>query len=288
MAVSSGSSPGNPIRRLEQSLNAFNTRPKHTTDQYLAVARRFLRAHGPRAGQEAILSFIGELESSANKQFVLNVVRKLYQASSWEWPLPPRMAPKVNVTDQKRVKLARDDIIRMIRAYKGWGDERLPLHVTGSDIRNAAYVALSTIYGFRRDEMARMTRDMLGGLDGDILTVRTAKTGVVRTHRIPAKVLPYVKALPEKPCMTATMGEIFWKIASTSQLKLEAGSGWHSIRRTLVSELAGKAPDLMIVKYMGWQQGSHGTLMVYANPDPAEIDKAIYPVHPFLKEWETV
>lgn len=66
--------------------------------------------------------------------------------------------------------------------------------------------------------------------------------------------------------------------------------GWHSIRRTLATELLlREVSGINILRFMRWSEmsikGEFGMLTLYAKKDQSRVDKEIFSVHPFIDCW---
>jgi hypothetical protein len=116
--------------------------------------------------RDDVVRYLCYLREKGYRQSSIDVmvrpVKLLAQIQGWHFP---RLAmPKVSEGDVKRPILSNAEVYMLIRR----GREVL------SD-RELAYLALSTTYGLRREELSS-----LGGIDGKV-TVRTVKGGPVTT-----------------------------------------------------------------------------------------------------------
>jgi hypothetical protein len=117
--------------------------------------------------RDDVIRYLCYLREKGYKQSSIEVmvkpVRLLAQIQGWSFP---RLAmPKVREGDVRRPILSNAEVYMLIKR----GKEVL------SD-RELAYVALSTTYGLRREELGS-----LGRIDGKV-TVNTVKGGPVTTH----------------------------------------------------------------------------------------------------------
>ncbi|MBA7553654.1 hypothetical protein ES705_46248 [subsurface metagenome] len=150
------------------------------------------------------------------------------------------------------------------------------------------YLALATIYGPRRVEMVSLTPASFP--DEHHLIVATAKGGRSTTHLIPPEIAPYLAYF--KHYKADSLTHMFHRIARKSGLSTEAGYGWHSIRRSLATELIfAEASTLNVLRFMRWSEastrGEFGMLPIYAKKDQERIDREIFRIHPFLPYWGT-
>jgi hypothetical protein len=202
-------------------------------------------------------------------EVMLRSVKLLAQIQGWKFP---RLAmPKVRDSEVKRPVLSSEEICQMIRK----GKEVL-------SARELAYLALSTTYGLRREELGS-----LGRIDGRV-TVETVKGGPVTTHIVPDVIKPYLMGY-ERSGVTY-MSFVFRRITSKLGLVMPKNYGWHAIRRALATELVSTDVSLLnLIRFMRWSdaslKGGFGMLAIYAKRNQADIDMSIFEVHPFLPIW---
>jgi len=197
-------------------------------------------------------------------------VRLLAQIQGWSFP---RLAmPKVREGDVNRPMLSNAEVYMLIRR----GREVL------SD-RELAYLALSTTYGLRREELSSLSR-----IDGKV-TVKTVKGGPVTTHVVPGEIKAYLAGYERTG--VRYMSRIFQRIIKKVDIALPSGNyGWHAIRRALATELLYKDVSLInVVRFMRWADGNvkgeFGMLAIYGKRNQEEVDRSVFKVHPFLKIW---
>ena len=203
-------------------------------------------------------------------EVMLRSVKLLAQIQGWSFP---RLAmPKVRDGDISRPVLSYEEVCQMIRR----GEEVL-------SARELAYLALSTTYGLRREELGS-----LGRIDGRV-TVETVKGGPVTTHLVPDEIKPYLVGY--KRSGVTYMSLVFRRITRKLGLVLPRENyGWHAIRRALATELVSTDVSLLnLLRFMRWSdaslKGEFGMLAIYAKRNQAEIDKSVFEVHPFLQIW---
>lgn len=148
------------------------------------------------------------------------------------------------------------------------------------------YLALATTYGLRRVEMARLKPSSFP--HEHHLTVDTAKGGSKTIHLIPPQIASYLASF--KHYEPDSLTHMFHRIARKAGLNTEAGYGWHSIRRSLATELIlSDASALNVLRFMRWSdastRGEFGMLAIYARRDQERIDEDIFKMHPFLPFW---
>lgn len=144
------------------------------------------------------------------------------------------------------------------------------------------YLALATTYGLRRVEMVRLNPS---SFSGNHLIVDTALRGRKTIHLIPPQIVPYLGCFKHYEADSLT--PMFHRMARKCGLDSGAGYGWHSIRRSLATELILSGVSMLnVVHFMRWSdaslKGKFGML------DGERIDEDIFKIHPFLQFWGEV
>ena len=193
-----------------------------------------------------------------------------------EWPLPNREMPKV-----KRDKIApkfTDDEVRCIidNTQKG---------VLSS--MEAAFVALASVYGFRKMEIANITPADVD-LDKMRISHDPEKGGSDTPHRIPNEIASYIKAHDWSTYISKSgMWKMMNGILEKCGIDKQEGLSWHSWRRSVITSLQDAGlPDIVITKYIGWADRSVSD--GYYTKEAAEIDNMVFEVHPILAMWRGV
>ena len=262
-----------PVERLMLDLTAFNPSSKSTLVQYRRIATLFLNQASDPPTRSDVLSFIADKKAQAYKSFCYFIIRRLFRANEWEWPFPPRSAPQIK--EQNQVKMPTEMVEAIVKNAGALSSEQL------------FYLAISTVYGLRRAELAALTVDNLVE-KGTVLSFPTVKGGQRRMHVLPEQIYGKLK-FPKEPVGIDKMGLIFKDVVSSASQAVPLGTGWHAIRRSLISELSLKCPAAVIVGFMGWQSGPGSrTFYTYSNPDFRDVDMMIVDHHPFLKFWEDI
>ena len=110
------------------------------------------------------------------------MLKKLYKANHWDWPLNhDRIVP----SQQRQASgiYAREEIDQLIKNRE--------LYSKGE----CFYLAIATIYAPRRIELARIKKR---DIKDNTLYIDTAKKGEKRTHLIPEEIMPYIEAYHPK------------------------------------------------------------------------------------------
>jgi len=224
--------------------------------------------------RDDVIRYLSWLREQGYRQSSIDVMMRPVKllAQIQEWSFPRLAMPKVRDGDIKRPVLSSEEICQMIRK----GKEVL-------SARELAYLALSTTYGLRREELGS-----LGKIDSTV-TVETVKGGPVTTHLVPDEIKPYLVGY--KRSGVTYMSLVFRRIIRKLGLVLPRENyGWHAIRRALATELVSTDVSLLnLIRFMRWSdaslKGGFGMLAIYAKRNQEEIDKSIFEVHPFLPIW---
>ncbi len=224
--------------------------------------------------RDDVIRYLCYLREQGYRQSSIDVmvrpVKLLAQIQGWNFP---RLAmSKVRDGDVSKPMLSNEEVCQMIRRGK---------EVLSS--RELAYLALSTTYGLRREELSG-----LGRIDGKV-TVDTVKGGPVTTHLVPDEIRPYLAGY--KRTGVGYMSLVFRRIIRKLGITLPGDNyGWHAIRRALATKLVSTDVSLLnLLRFMRWSdaslKGEFGMLAIYAKRNQEEIDRSIFKVHPFLQIW---
>lgn len=282
-----------PLENLRLRLSSPRLRAPGTIKTYMETAERFVRMLKDKkkpTDNDLRRYFMWRREQrisdrTLKKEF--SHLKKLCESNKWDWPfvredvpLPKRPAIVVSFNEAT--------IQELIASRKRYTEaERF-------------YLAISTTFGCRREELANIERR---DITDETLMIWTAKHGQEVKHLIPVELRKIFDAYRPKKHQPEAMTQIFWRIAHKAKLDLPPGSGWHSIRRglrTLAEPALAKnnIPLSFWADFQGWSSTTKGTtyagapmMGVYSHPeilsnDPFYIDNLIYPVHPFLPLWK--
>jgi len=224
--------------------------------------------------RDDVIRYLCYLREQGYKQSSIDVmVRPLKLLAQIQgWPFPRLAMPKVRDGDISRPILSHEEVCLMIRR----GKEVL-------SARELAYLALSTTYGLRREELSG-----LGRIDGKV-TVDTVKGGPVTTHVVPGEIKPYLAGYERTG--VRYMSFVFQRVIKKLSITLPSRNyGWHAIRRALATELLYTDVSLVnLLRFMRWSdaslKGGFGVLAIYGKRNQEEIDRSVFKVHPFLPIW---
>lgn len=284
-----------PLENLRLRLSSPRLRATGTIKTYLETAERFLMVVGGKKPNDNDVRryFLrrredGISERTLRKEFFH--LKKLFQSNTgWNWPFGKDDVPF------PRKAAFQPALERPII-------ERLILERSKYTEAERFYLAVSTTFGCRREELANIDkRDK----DDESISIAIAKQKgeerIVR-HLIPTELKRVFDAYTPKKHEPEAMSQLFQRICSKSGVQKQHGWGWHSIRRSLRTEAEpalakNDIPLSFWADYQGWAPATKGTVYagspmmgVYSHPeilssDPFFIDKLIYPVHPFLHLW---
>lgn len=292
-----------PLENLILRLSSPRLRAPGTIKTYLETAERFLRGFdGKKPTDNDLRRYFlkrrqqGISDRTLRKEFFH--LKKLCQANpGWNWPFEKEDVP---FPEEPAATVALDIpvIEKLIAARKKYTE------------RERFYLAISTTFGNRREELANIEKRHITEDDTIemprppmTLAIKTAKHGRPVKHLVPPELRKIFDAYRPRKHQPEAMSTMFKRICDKAGVERKYGWGWHSIRRSLVTCLAGLLPKnnldpANLADYMGWAKSSMtalfgGASMVgfYRRPeildsDPYGLDKIIYGIHPFLKLWQ--
>ena len=274
---------------------ADNLAKSEYRNHYLRVARHFLD-NTKELDRASIDQYIVKLQKTyrpSTVNFNFRVIRRLFAVNNLPWEYRRGEAPRIGQRDEYRPQLSTDIIRMMILAAKNgrlYTDEQ-------------CFIALSTIYGLRRQELANVQPKDIN-LETNALYIATVKSGRERYHLIPPEIRPYLKAHDfNKRYAIATLSQMFKRILIKSGArKLTANPiGWHSIRRALLVGLVDAGVNILAVRaFLRWKAATrdlamparyYGSVVVGLGrtepvPETTKGDEEVFAKHPFLGFWK--
>lgn len=246
-----------------------------TIDNHQSHARRFLQEVGVKSvySRQDLLSFVDRMvEAGYRHQSIYTILRSVHSllhANGIPWPLDKRDLYIGGAQGPPNTPmLTHDEIRQMIEGAKG---ARFP---------DMQITILSTLYGFRNRELAKIISN---GLDGKVIDVQTAKRGRRRVHQIPAP-LSKVLCFKGKCHQPEAAHKAFERIMKRYVRPPKPQEGWHSNRRSLVTGLlTNGCSETTVTAFMGWTKTE--TVFRYFHPEPTDIDERVFKVHPFYSMW---
>ena len=280
------------LENLKERLLAPRLKAPGTIQSYLETGERFLSLFpdGQPTDSDFRQYFIYRREQHISERTLAKEffhLKKLALANGWEWPFTADDTP-FSEEEPSAPALMPDDIEKLIKAQD--------LYLKSERF----YLSVSTTWGCRREELARIRKR---DYDDNSILIRTAKRGHRVRHLIPDVLKPIFEAYRPKQHTPTAVSIMFHRICGKAGVKVEKGYSFHSIRRTLRTLLEwrlaeNRLPLSLVADYQGWSKitkgiayGSAPMLGIYAHPevlssDPFATDRLIYPIHPFLPWWE--
>ena len=276
------------LNKVIEELAGSNTR---TTKQFSSIISQFYTSSGGDFTRRAVVNYITKMAQKGyapgTNRLHFRVLKRGFEIAgkidpAIEWPFSKRAPVEIDTVladipwQESKIAFSAEDIKRIIDAAK---EGKL-------DGNSVAMVALSTIYGLRRVELGNIDSDSLN-LEDKMLHVFTRHGSRLRAHVLPDAIIPYLKSY--KPIHSEfKLSEKFHDIEKEAGLPERYGTGWHSIRRSVVNALVGAGIDkLYIYSFLRWKLSmSFGMLGTYFTVPDLEVDKIVLERHPYLKLWE--
>lgn len=224
-----------------------------------------------------ILTYIKHLK---DKGFSTSYIRGTFFAlklffESQGWPWEAKL-PKLKDTKIVKPALPKEDVIKLIETAK-----------QGGAAEEIVYLALSSVYGLRRLEMANLTPDDFD-FSANTIFVRTKKGGMPRKHLIPPQILHLLHSFDFGRTLSCSSLNIMFKIMCVKAgVYTEKGINFHSIRHRLNIELVEAGlPEITILEFLRWKYRM-SMAQYYYTPDQRALDSKVFSVHPFLQFWDS-
>ncbi len=256
---------------LSQSVQYKYPRAVEQFVEYIGVKEVYTREDAIR-----FLNHVSSATSNSYARWMAYILKQFYRSLGIQFPLaasefPPSPAPE----EMNAPMMSEVDIIRMIIAVKQRGSPKMKAHL-----------ALSTTYGLRRIELATVR---FADITRNTVNIHTAKKGNPRQHLIPNEVREYIAGYGYPAIHEQSLTYLFHAMQMLSGLRHNDREGFHSIRRSLVTELVMRGVrEPLVYNFMRWKMTSRlGVMGIYTRLDPAEVDRAVFEHHPFLSSWET-
>jgi len=278
---------------------AENLEQSSQKNHYLSYARHFLdNTEGlDRASIDRHIEKLQNHYRPSTVNFAFRVIHRLFVVNGLSWPYRRREAPQIGQRDEYRPQLSPRVIQVMVESAKR-GD-LLPCE--------RCFLALSTVFGLRRAEIANLRpRDI--NLRAGSIYVATPNSGRERYHLIPNEIRPYIKAHDfNQRYAPSTITQIFERIlvkSGAGKLRRER-LGWHSILRALLNNLVNSGVSVPAARaFLRWKGAKgetatpdrwYGNVLVdlgRTEPLPEKTredggDEEILAKHPFLGFWRT-
>lgn len=265
-------------------------------EHYLSYARSFMEQSDglDRASVDRYLDYLREQgRKPGTVNFAFRVLRRLFVVNGLPWEYRRGEAPTIGERDEYRPQLSTDIIEVMVTTAKSGGlypDE-------------SCFLALSTTYGLRREELANLVPEDVD-LANSAIYIGTIKKGRQRYHKVPPEIVsPYLEDHDfSRVFALSTMSQMFKKILDKSGLgSLNSQRlGWHTIRRALFDGLVNNGVNTLAARaFLRWKSATGDMAMparYYGNVvvglegsrpvmEEAKGDEEIFKLHPFLGFW---
>lgn len=276
------------LDKYERSLGG-----KYTQRHYVAYARKFLEYAGERdLDKEVVQAYLRQMENqyaAGTRAFAFGVIRRLFKVNGLEWDFRRGDGPIVHEGLVYAPALHPDRIRGMIRKANGLEPEE------------AAFLALSSVYGLRRQELIQITAADIN-YGSNTIYIATVKDGFARHHIIPSQIVPYLQKYSfDKKLSGLEANYVFGRIEHKAEYSHIKGCGWHSIRHALVTLLLlAQLPEVIVNDFLRWKrQGASMPQRYYSTtfvggPEGDEVamnnelhlvDTKVFEAHPFLEAW---
>lgn len=266
-------------------------------NHYLKYARDFLD-QADNLDRPSVERYLETLRDSGKKpgtvNFTFRVIRRLFAVNGLTWEFRQGEAPKIGQRDEYRPQLSPGIIEAMVTAAKS--GKLYP--------EETCFLALSTVYGLRREEMVNLRPKDLN-LDSGSIYIATIKFGRERYHLIPPAITLYLATHDFSQVYgLSTLNRMFRRILIKSGLyvlKSEKRLGWHSIRRSVFDGLVNAGVNPLAARiFLRWKSAVGEMAMparYYGNViidikgrkpmlEEAKGDEDIFEKHPFLGFWK--
>ena len=274
---------------------ADNLSSSANRNHYLSYAKDFLE-HTDELDRASIDRYVARLRKKGWKpgtvNFAFRVIRRLFAVNNLPWEYRRSEAPIIGQRDEYRPQLSLRIIETIITAAESG---RLATD-------ESAFMALSTTYGLRREEMVNLEHTDVS-IASNSIYVATVKYGRERYHLIPPEIRSYLErhAFSQKYGL-ATLSQMFGRILEKSGMRelRKQQLGWHSIRRALFDGLINNGVNPLAARpFIRWKSAFgdmamparyYGNVVIDLNGsspvlEEAKGDAEIFEKHPFLHLW---
>lgn len=273
--------------------------------KYLSRVRRFLEYSEGDLSREAVESFMAVLEKEdkrpTTRRQYFSLIRSLFMRNNIEWPFNRGEGPQVGDRDVQKPALDPSIIAEMIHAAK-----------SGKlDAEKTAYLAVSTTYGTRQIELRELNdtgKDIEGrpvefsvDIGGRTIYIATAKSGWQRYHVLPDELVPYLENHRFRPHTEAEFRSLWYFLEDAIKFPHYDRVGFHSVRRTLDTELLKVLPVETVRSFLRWKKATSRDMAFRYSAttylgretktqemagDLKQEDIRVFRVHPFLRYWK--
>jgi len=271
------------LKRLKDELVNYD-RNKSTVNTYLTIAQDFLKSLKNKEFTDSdAISYLAKLREQGKAdntiRFAHYALRRLFVANKIEFSKRP---PPIKELD--RPYFTEEEIQKLIGNAKTFCDEQ-----------QKAFLVMSTIYALRRGEIIIIRPEDIDKKNHTIF-IHTEKGGIQREQFIPEDIRKYIYNYNwDYELSKATMSVLFYIILDKCKFKLEElakHSGWHSIRRSVVTYLMqANVNPISLSRFIRWKSqttvpGASPMIAIYDRTEGLVADKEILSIHPFIAFWK--
>ena len=274
----------------------------HTIRQLVSVIARFYDFSQGNFTRGEVVKYIKDLDrrgyAAGTRVWHYRILKRGFEIAhklnpEIEWSFGKRAPSELPVDvaewDIKALPIPVEELKIMIDGAK---DNKLPAEW-------GALIAASSIYGLRRIELVELMPEFLD-LNNGILRVITAKHGRSREHLIPEGIKPYLSHYPFGKYSDFKLSRLYHEIREAVGLPVVYGSGFHSVRRLLDTQLLYIFPYPVVRTFLRWKKSRTDMVMHYwtppsdravenivfgVEPFPTYSGEMVYGRHPFLEFW---
>jgi integrase len=258
--------------------NALSLKTQATQETYSYILNKFFNTTGTDIDRDKILSFISSYPKNS-RITIYYAIKFFLKNAGLEIPLKySDIAPKG--IERIRESMTYEEVERLINYCK-----TLNNYVTG-------IFSLSTTYGLRRTEIIKLKKE---DIDIERRTIKITALKSVESkylHKIPDEIVTYLETYLSKidkvnALQPQTLNALFDRVCHDAGIQLRPRLGFHSIRRSLVTELRKRdVPKDVVETFMRWTPLIKSMVDVYDIKDRQNVDERIFNVHPFLQLWK--
>lgn len=270
-----------PLRK--EHINNFKTKlslkSEQTQETYFLIVDKFLRyVKNDLTTNNTIKFFTTISKNSIHTTFY--AIRFFYNSAGIPFDLRIGDIATKGTIQRIRESFNPDEVNAFIKASKLYGG-----------IIDIGYAAISTIYGARRKEIYNIEPKDIAE-DISTLKIHTLKGGQDRVHLIPEEIKEVIKdfrygltRIKKKPVVT-TLNMMFDNLCHKGGIELRPRIGFHSIRRSLISELMMTDINPTVIRdFLRWKTRESDIIMNYTIFNYERVDKMVFEKHPFLEYW---
>lgn len=256
-------------------------REASTIASYAAFSERFARFARKQQDftEDDALRYIDHLidkgYSDTSIRWSYHALKRVYRATGCPFTITLEDLPIGLRGPAHRPVLSKEEVARLIAFTRAHGTRE-----------EKFYLAMSTTYGLRRIELARLTRQSFS--EGTV-RIDTAKHGEPRVHLVPKEIKPVIgEALRANASGYSPSGltVMFRELAKRAGLKRNGSLGWHSIRRSLDTCLLDAGlPYYTVKSFLRWRASPSDMPGYYHQPDPISVDREVFRLHPYIRLW---